>query len=366
LTRYLTSAVTLCLLAQCLPGFAQPRSAPAAPSATGVLSVAFTPPDSLFQGESDEFGFSGTPEAIGLPPAAAADQTWSNPAPQSAVHSHYHYPTTPGRLAPLWPPRNTTVSNEPWEWHLLPDGVVYKSYLAAERDPRLSTAFLSESKGDWVWDSALGGRASLLRYGTFGSDRPQGWELQVEGAAFVRLLPQDERDVAAVDFRAGVPLAYRDGPFQWKFAYYHISSHLGDEFLLKNPDFDRLNYSRDALVLGGGYFPTDNLRLYFEVGWAVIYTSGGAEPWEIQTGFEYETQQPTGFRGAPFFALNVHLRQEVNWGGNINILAGWMWRGFHADHAFRAGLQFFNGKNAQYSFLQDNQQLVGFGIRYDF
>lgn len=263
---------------------------------------------------------------------------------------------------PVYP----TSSGEPWAWHLLADGVIYKSYLAAERDPRLSTMFLVDQDGNWVWDSALGGRASILRYGTFGSDKPQGWELQVEGAAFVRLLPEDERDVAAVDFRAGVLSAYRRDQFQWKFGYYHISSHLGDEFLLKNQGFDRLNYSRDAIVLGGGYFPTDNLRLYFEVGWAVIYTSGGAEPWEIQTGFEYETQGPTGLRGAPFFALNVHLREEVEWGGSINILTGWMWRGCHTDHTFRAGLQYYNGKNSQYSFLQDSQQLVGFGIRYDF
>lgn len=263
-------------------------------------------------------------------------------------------------------PSYPTSSGEAWAWHLLADGVVYRSYLAAERDPRLSTMFLVDQDGNWVWDSALGGRASILRYGTFGSDKPQGWELQVEGAAFVRLLPEDERDVAAVDFRAGVLSAYRVDQFQWKFGYYHISSHLGDEFLLKNPGFDRLNYSRDSLVLGGGYFPTENLRLYFEVGWAVIYTSGGAEPWEIQTGFEYETQGPTGIRGAPYFALNVHLREEVEWGGSLNMLAGWMWRGYHTSHTFRAGLQFYNGKNAQYSFLQDSQQLVGFGIRYDF
>ncbi len=269
-------------------------------------------------------------------------------------------------LAPVqsWFPARE--SDKPWDWQILPDGVVYKSYVAGEREPRLATSFLQEQGGDWLWDSTLGGRASILRYGTFGSEHPEGFELQVEGAAFVRLLPDNERDVAAVDFRAGIPLAYRDGPWQYKFGYYHISSHLGDEFLLKNPGFDRLNYSRDALVIGTGYFPTENLRLYFEVGWAVIFTSGGAEPWEVQTGFEWEQQGPTGIYGAPFFAMNVHLREEVDWGGNLNVLAGWMWRGYHTDHTFRIGLQYFNGKNAQFSFLQDNQQSIGWGIRYDF
>jgi len=257
-------------------------------------------------------------------------------------------------------------TDDPWRWQLLPDGLMYKSYVAGEREPRLSTAFLQESGGAMLWDSALGGRVGIVRYGTDRSIEPYGWQLDVEGAAFVRLLPGEDRDVNAVDFRAGVPLTYRDGQWQYKFGYYHISSHLGDEFLLKNPGFDRLNYSRDALVAGIGYFPNDFWRLYAELGWALIFTSGGAEPWEVQTGFEYGTQCPTGIRGAPYCAMNLHLREEVNWGGGLNVLAGWQWRGFHADHTFRAGFQYYNGKNAQYSLLQDTQILYGLGIRYDF
>lgn len=294
-----------------------------------------------------------------------ADPVFTDPPPQAGMSVPQVEIESRPPQQPSYVP-STLGSDEPWCWHLLPDGVVYKSYLAGEREPRLSSTFLHDKGGDWQWDSTLGGRASIARFGTESSINAQGWELQVEGAAFVRLLPEDERDVAAVDFRAGVPLAYRNGPYQARLGYYHISSHLGDEFLLKNPGYDRLNYSRDALVLGGGYFPTENLRLYAEVGWAVIYTSGGAEPWEFQTGLEWETQQPTGIRGAPYFAMNIHLREEVNWGGNVNLLAGWMWRGFDADHTFRLGLQYFNGKDAQFSFLQENQQLIGLGIRYDY
>lgn len=256
--------------------------------------------------------------------------------------------------------------SDPWTISLLPSGLLYTSYAAAERDPRLSTTWLWDQDGNSFWDSALGGRGGLIRYGNTSISNPEGFQLDVEGAAFVRLLPQQERDVGAVDFRAGMPLTYRQGQWQAKFGYYHISSHLGDEFLLKNPGFNRLNYVRDSFVAGVGYFPVPEVRVYFEVGWAVIFTAGGAKPWEIQTGFEYDDHQPTGLRGAPYFALNIHLREEVDWGGSLNMLAGWQWRGDASDHVFRMGLQFYNGKNAQYSFLQDNQQLIGFGVRYDF
>ncbi len=139
---------------------------------------------------------------------------------------------------------------ESWDWWLLPEGLLYKSYIAGEKEPRFSTAFLAEKGGDILWDTVLGGRVGVVRYGTERGIQPEGVQLDLEGGAFVRLLPQDERDVNAVDFRFGVPLTYREGPFQAKFGYYHISSHLGDEYLLKNPGIDRINYVRDALVLG--------------------------------------------------------------------------------------------------------------------
>lgn len=259
-----------------------------------------------------------------------------------------------------------TYGDEEWSWSVMPGGLMYKSYVAGEREPRLSTAFLQEVHGQMVWDSALGGRGGLVRFGNQSTINPEGFQLDVEGAAFVRLLPEDERDVNAVDFRAGVPLTYREGPFQAKIGYYHISSHLGDEFVIKHPGFNRLNYVRDSWVAGVGYFPHPWIRTYFEVGWAAIFTSGGAKPWEVQTGFEVDSRRPTGLRGEPYFAMNIHLREEVNWGGSLNVLAGWQWRGHKTDHVFRFGLQFYNGKNAQYSLLQDNQQLIGLGIRYDY
>lgn len=257
------------------------------------------------------------------------------------------------------------AGRELWGWELMPEGLLYKSYIAGVQEPRLGSAFVHEKGDQTFWDSTLGGRVGLARFGTKRGVQPEGFQIDVEGAAILRMQPQEDRDVRSVDFRAGVPLTYREGPFQAKLAYYHTSSHLGDEFLLKNPTFDRLNYSRDALVLGVGYFLLDPLRVYAEIGWS-FYGTGGDKPWEFQSGFEWSENRPTTWRGQPFFSTNVHLRETVDWGGSINVRTGWEWRGPESDHVFRAGLQYFNGKNAQYSFLQDSQQLLGLGIWYDF
>jgi len=77
--------------------------------------------------------------------------------------------------------------------------------------------------------------------------------------------------------------------------------------------------------------------LYAEAGWA-FYVDGGTEPWEFQFGAEYSPLGPTGLAGAPFLAVNGHLRQEVDFGGSLVVQAGWQWRG-RTGHLMRAGLE---------------------------
>lgn len=251
-----------------------------------------------------------------------------------------------------------------WRWHHLPDGLLYASYLAGPKESRIGTAWLNESDRDWVWDSTLGGRAGIVRFGTDDPLWPEGWQLDIEGAGFARLDLEEESDLDSSDFRFGVPLTWRRGPFQTKFAYYHLSSHAGDEFLERNPGFQRINFSRNAVVLGLGYFPVPDLRLYAEADYG--FDVDVAEEWWFQFGFDYAPAFPTGLRGAPFLAMNGLLREEVDFGGSFNLMAGWAWRGDEHGHLCRVGLQYFNGKTTQFELFQESEQLVGLGFWYDY
>jgi hypothetical protein len=162
-----------------------------------------------------------------------------------------------------------------------------------------------------------------------------------------------------------VPLTYGIGPFQAKLAFYHLSSHIGDEFLLQNPTFTRLNYKRDVIVLGGSVYPTDNTRLYAEAGYA-FDNDGGSEPWEFQFGAEYSPAYPVGFRGAPFAAVNGHLREEVDFGGSLVVQAGWQWRSVGVGRRLRIGAQYFNGKSDQFQFFRQFEQQIGAAVWYDY
>lgn len=251
-----------------------------------------------------------------------------------------------------------------WRWQLLPNNLIYKSYLAGMKEPRSGTTLTYIQGDSWLWEGVMGARVGLLRYGDQDQMFPQGYQVDIEGAANVRLDVEEDVNVRSTDYRVGVPLTYGFGRQQVKLAYYHMSSHLGDEFVLTHPGFDRLNWSRDAFVLGYSVYMTDTVRVYAEAGWA--FHVDVTEPWEFQLGLDWAPNSPTGFRGAPFFAINGHLREEVDFGGNLSIMTGWAWMSDRDRHLLRLGAHYYNGKSNQYSFYNNFEEQVGFGFWYDF
>lgn len=252
---------------------------------------------------------------------------------------------------------------QPWTVQFFPNGLVYRSYLAGVKEPRFGVQVFHEKDDGWLWDVTLGGRVGLLRYGTTRIDRPEGFQIDMEGAAFPRLDPESQMDLNAADFRFGIPFTYGYERWQVKFAYYHLSSHLGDEYVFRNNLTTRFNYSRDALVLGFSYFALPAVRLYAEADWA--FYQDVAEPWAFQFGAEYSPQGPTGYRGTPFVAVNGHLRQELDYSGNIVVQAGWQWRST-AGHMMRIGAHYYNGLNAQFALFNDFEEQIGAGLWYDY
>jgi hypothetical protein len=275
-------------------------------------------------------------------------------------------PTIGPGITPLASPMAPPDGGDHWHAQVLPEGLIYRSYWAGIHEPRLGVQVINQSGGDSFWDPTVGARIGIFRYGDDDPLRPQGWQIDVEGAAMARLTLDYWRDLETVDFRGGVPLTYGADNWQFKLGYYHLSSHLGDEYAINHRGSldQRVNYVRDAVMLGVSHYPTDFLRLYAELAYAVGAT-GGAEPWEIQCGAEVSRPGVTSAYGTPFFAMNVHLRQEHNFGGDVTAETGWLWRN-RIGQVMRIGAFYFNGKSSQYQFYDDSQQQVGSGVWYDF
>lgn len=255
-------------------------------------------------------------------------------------------------------------SEESWTWQNLPPSLLYPAYWAGPKESRIAAVFANEMNDGWFLQPTLGGYVGLWRYGSTDPLWPEGWQIDMEGAVFPRIALEHDLDLVSSDYRFGFPLTYRQGLFEAKLAYYHLSSHLGDEYLFRiNPQAMTNDYSRETIVLGLAIRPWEALRLYAETGWAVG-ARGPAEAWEFQFGADFSPATP-GFRGAPFLAVNARLRQEVDFGGSLTVQTGWLWRG-QTGKVFRTGLEYFNGKSEQMEFVFQHEQHLGLGFWYDY
>ena len=280
--------------------------------------------------------------------------------------------------------RNVSIQTENWTWQMFPQGFIYPNYLAAVQN-RLGGAWNRDNDINWIWDITLGGRAPLLRYGNRSAVQPEGWQLDLEGSVHLRLDLRQSMDMEANDFRFGLPLSYGTDTWQIRTGYYHVSTHTGDERILRNIVQDykkgeldisnlnpghgsryRLNYFREALLFGYAYRPTPNTRLYAEADYAFMQGER-TKPWHFQFGAEYSPRYTAqGWRGTPFAAVNARLMQEFNFDGNITFQTGWQWRGSR-NELFRIGMQYFAGVSDQYSFIaHPREHKIGVGVWYDF
>ena len=252
-------------------------------------------------------------------------------------------------------------------WQVLPDGLIYHSYWAGVHEPRLALMMFGERDGRSMWDGTLGGRAGLWRYGTTGAFFPQGWQLDVEAAAMVRLTLDEIRDLNTADYRVGIPLTYGVDNWQFKIGDYHLSSHLGDEFAIANPGSARRSHQLRPRFARRWVLRTTRTRSCGSTPRSATPLTPTAAPNRGNSNLapNWPRPGPTGPRGTPFFAANAHLREEDDFGGDINLQAGWLWRG-NSSQVMRIGAFYFNGKTSQYQTFNDSEEQIGFGLWYDF
>ncbi len=261
------------------------------------------------------------------------------------------------------------AEDNPWHWQWLPNGVLYRAYFASNRESRLAVHLIHEDKQDKnFWDPVLGGRFPLLRYGDESKLYPQGFQVDAEAAALARLTLDEDRDMTSTDYRFGLPLTWRKGHWETKLGYYHISSHMGDEWIVKHyqetGEVYRLNYVRDCIMYGIAYRPDANWRFYVGGDYA-FWTSSGAEPWQFELGVEYSPILLPGIHGSPFSAVHFKWNEECDWETYFSFEFGWQWKTTY-QHTMRTGLYYMSGCADQYQRYNRHETQVGYGLWFDF
>lgn len=130
------------------------------------------------------------------------------------------------------------------------------------------------------------------------------------------------------DFYVGIPLSFAADAWSFKLRVYHISSHVGDEFLVNHPGFVRVNPSFEAVDFFSSYQAFDFWRLYIGPGY-ILHSdqSFNMQHWYLEYGTELR------FWGKKYYyhrlygtcVLAAHFRtwEYLHWEFDGTFLAGY-------------------------------------------
>ncbi|MFC3193482.1 DUF1207 domain-containing protein [Marinicella sediminis] len=124
------------------------------------------------------------------------------------------------------------------------------------------------------------------------------------------------------DFAVGGELVQTLNNWNWRLSYTHRSTHLGDEFLLDNPEFadQRINLSYET-IQWQAHKPFGNWDIYAGLGLITRSEPGDLSEVMWQTGWQYQgTTFADHFK--PLWAVDLTTWGAYDWNININMRAG--------------------------------------------
>ena len=248
----------------------------------------------------------------------------------------------------------------------LPNNVLFNPLIADPRWPRFSASlhlYDDEPAFGPVGSANFGGTLPL--YGWHSNDH--FWQLGLQAGVFLIFdFESDTTDLINADYFVGLPLTFRNGRLSSQLRLYHQSSHLGDEFLLRNR-VDRINLSYEVVDALLSFELRDALRLYGGGG-AIVRSEPDLDPWLVQGGFEITSPEPwLGPVLFPIGALDVSADAEQDWDPNYSLRTGFDIRaGFLDERRLMLLFEYFNGQSPNGQFFEQELEYFGTGLHFFF
>lgn len=179
-------------------------------------------------------------------------------------------------------------------------------------------------------------------------------------------------ELVNTDFYVGIPITFATGPWSFRVRGYHISSHLGDEFMIDHPEVVRLNPSIEAVDFFTSYQATEAVRVYVGPGaivhsdrtfrWTPFYIEYGTEARFLGSKF---TKQR--LYGTLFFALFWRNYQELHFNFDGTYRAGYEFSKLQGiGRKFRLYVGYHHGYSLEGQFSKMRTHYFEFNMNYGF
>ena len=243
----------------------------------------------------------------------------------------------------------------------LPVDELFKPLIADPRQPQFSIKYHRyDARDDFDAASVSFGDYFGFASGLFGEYGVS--QIGLQGAVFaVFNMDSESFDLVNADYWLGIPVSLRRGPFSYLARIYHQSSHLGDEFLIGNPDVPRINLSYEDLEVLASY-EWNKWRLYGGGG-IILNSEPNLDPLHAQAGIEYRRPSPFS-KWQVVSAADVQASEELDWQGNTSLQFGFAYDG-HASREIRFMLEHYRGFSPNGQFYDERLRYTGLGVYFD-
>jgi hypothetical protein len=241
-------------------------------------------------------------------------------------------------------------------------------------DPKEARSFVSYLRGKFrtlddpsgemtnIAAVGVGDSFGLVRFG--GPSAGEGVQLDVMGTIFAQFdLGAPSNDLINTDYIIGAPLTFRRAGFSIRTKLYHQSSHLGDEYLLRDSGVERENLSFESIevivsqeigalrVYGGGerLFRREPATVAGKVlhGGAELRTQRDA-PAQLIAGVDLKATERHDWSPATSARVGIEVRRSGAAG--------------HPGRLVMFVLELYEGPSPYGQFFQDDISYLGFGV----
>lgn len=309
--------------------------------------------------------FIGIPAAVHSEPADSIDQlllTDQSDNKETHTKNEYQDPTDDYSLA----------ISQNWRAVFSPGSDLYPRYIANPRRPMISLSRL------WIIDSSisqagenrlmfrLGGRYGFFRFHP-NNEPDRGFQFDLEGAFLGVFDIDNSLDNIGWDGLYGALFTWVNGKgLALKFGTKHDSSHVGDEYA-ERTGRQRINYTREEVLLGASLAELKYWRIYGETGYAYDMRNKVLQkPWRLEGGIEFEDSRRWWNGQAGYYAaLDVTSYEESDWQADVTIQAGLVIPVRNLSRTYRFGLEYYNGRSLIGEFFLFDESYFSLGFWMD-
>lgn len=252
------------------------------------------------------------------------------------------------------------------EYELLPAVNLFAAPIADPRWPKFSMGLARDSKGNLgkkVWDFSFGENIGLAKSHNGGSP----YEFGIQAATFGSMdIGSDPTKLVNADYFIGLGISHSSDNLQHLWQLSHVSSHVGDEFLLHNGlnNFKRINLSYETIKWFMRYKNTNmrpRISPYFSAGYILHVDPSYIKRITLGAGLDYFSSKVI-FNNSTRLVAGMHINswQENKYKPTVSIRTGLQYeRTKYCDRFMQLLLEFKQGKSQQGQFYNRNTKSIG-------